>query len=481
MSQEDILKIMEQMEVKEYMTTSERMFNLKIIFNMIVEKKALLIMKDYGLLLSGRNVFIVDTTETELTLLNVYDLKTYYRNMKISGYDPEKNEFKSYNPVDVWIESKARKSFKGIEFNPNLESKSIKYNLFKGFKFQPKQIIDIGPFFEFIFNVICSGDTLMYGIVFSFFAQKIQNPNVKKGTALVMLSEKGTGKSTLMYAMMKLFEGYSFQTADNKRLFGSFNEHLANKLLIYANESLFIGNHAEGGKVKNLITETNFTYELKGGATFPSNNYSSLVIDSNDDSVIKETADERRFIYPKISSNRIGDTKYFDALYELFDTQGFYESLMYALSMFDYSPWEEYLRKPPKNEVSEEQQLQSLSTLESWWYTCLEGRKITNVFYDLMDNGSIRVSNAELFKSYSLYCKSNHIKSYDNPMGFGKLVKKHLVSGDILVNENAKDSRGDNAKIFASLDDCRNYFIKKQKLTSINFDSDNWTKETIFN
>ena len=63
-----------------------------------------------------------------------------------------------------------------------------------------------------------------------FYIQRVQieggfldgfDLNLKNGLNTI-IGARGTGKSTLMYAMTKIFEGYSFQTADNKRLFGSF-------------------------------------------------------------------------------------------------------------------------------------------------------------------------------------------------------------------------------------------------------------------
>ena len=65
----------------------------------------------------------------------------------------------------------------------------------------------------------------------------------------------------------ELLKGYFYQSADNKRLLGEFNNHLQSTLLFYANELTFTDNKRVISKLKNVITEKNFTYEIKGGAT----------------------------------------------------------------------------------------------------------------------------------------------------------------------------------------------------------------------
>lgn len=42
-------------------------------------------------------------------------------------------------------------------------------------------------------------------------------------------------------------------------------------------------------------------------------------------------------------------------------------------------------------------------------------------------------------------------------------MKKHCISDELIIVSNAKDNRGDNAKIYASLQECWNFFKSKHK------------------
>ena len=63
-------------------------------------------------------------------------------------------------------------------------------------------------------------------------ADIIQNPFSKSGTALVIVGEKGTGKGTFVKTFGNLLDIYFMESADPKRIFGSFNHHLQNCLYL---------------------------------------------------------------------------------------------------------------------------------------------------------------------------------------------------------------------------------------------------------
>ena len=340
--------------------------------------------------------------------------------------------------------------------------------------------MDISLFLIFIKEVICSGDDFYYNIVVTFFSQIIQEPQIKHNTALILLAGKGAGKGTFVNAMAKVLANYYLSTADPDKILGKFNEHISRALLIYANESFFVGDRKNEGKLKNFISETETTYEIKGGAIFSGKNLSRLVVDSNDDNVIKETADERRFIYAKISAHRQGDEKYFEQLNRVISDDRFPESLMHFLYFFNFKPYERYLKFPPRNEIAIEQQLQNLNDIESWWLACIQEGEILNVAYVLEGDG-IRISNESLYESFRLFTQKKGKKIYDGIENFGKLIKKHVISEDLIIKDTIKDNNKKNAKVYGSLKDCQQYFIKKQKLENYIFEQFEWKESTFEN
>lgn len=421
---------------------------------------------------------IIDTTQAGVVYTSLGDLKTYYSNKPINGK----------NPVDIWLNSKKRITYNGIKFDPTMHEDKFdnRYNIFKGFKYIAKDLIDISMFKSFVKDIICSGDEKMFNIVWSFLAQMLQDPTRKMGTALVLLSKKGTGKSTFVKAIGKLLDGYFMQTADHKRLVGEFNKHLAQTLLFYANELTFTDNKKVVSKLKNIITETEFTYEAKRVDTVTGQNYTRIIIDSNDDYVVVQTEDERRFIYPVVSDDRIGDTEYFNEVHALMEKEGFYETLMFDLMNFDYKPFEHYLKVPPKNEITEDQIIESLLPIESWWKSNLESGEILGVSYRVEYDGRILVTNEAMFLSFCQYCRLNRFRNDLNSATFGKALKKYILK-DLDLNmkpvrlPKQEDGKRPWASVYETREKCIQYFMKTKKLTKFDWDGKDWYESSLEN
>ena len=444
-----------------------------------VEYLAQRILADYAILNNNGKVRIINTRKRELTISTKGDLSALFANQELESFNTTNGRIKMLNPVDVWYKSKHRMEFDGLVFDPSCGNNGKAYNLFKGFKFEAKRLIDIGLFKSYVQEVICSNDDEMFNIIWSFLAQMIQAPTRKMGTAIVLLSGKGTGKSTFVHVLGKLMNGYFMQTAENKRLLGEFNKHLESTLLFYANELTFTGNKKVVSKLKNVVTETEFTYELKGGDTFTNPNYTRVIIDSNDDSAVVQTADERRFIYPVISDVRVGDTEYFNKLYKLFATEGFYESLMHDLTNFDYAPWEHFLKTPPKNEVTAEQQIESFETVESWWYNCLDEGIIYGEYYEKQYDGRFKIANESLYNSYVKYTRFSGNRVDLNSLQFAKAFKKFVMNDGLYLDIKGKIKvKGEqkNSNVYESLSKCQEHFIKRKNLTENPFNQSEWNE-----
>jgi len=431
------------------------------------EAKAFEIMKDYAFLNNQGKPQIINTTKLGLVASSESGLKALFKNQLIAGI----------NPVDIWMHSPNRPLFVDTKFDPSCSTEDEAYNLFKGFAHPAQKLIDIAMFKNFVKDIICSGDDKMYNIVWSFLAQMLQDPTRKMGTALVLLSSKGTGKSTFVKVIGELLKGYFYQSADNKRLLGEFNNHLESTLLFYANELTFTDNKRVISKLKNVITEKNFTYEIKGGATYSADNFIRVIIDSNDDMAVVQTADERRFIYPVISEAMIANTDYFNDLHRLFEMEGFYESLMYELMNFPYAPWEEYLKTPPKNEVTEAQVLESFLSIDSWWLYCLEEAKLPEADYTVDDTGVLSISHDEMYQSFRKYTLRNggKINGMD-ANSFKKDFKKHILKDLDLEMVHRPTINGERKRLYlySKLSEQVEHFQTIKKINNIDYDDGEW-------
>ena len=374
------------------------------VFDSIKEKKVLKAMENYAVLLTNGSLSIIDMTQKKLTLYKLGDIKHYFKNKKVSFFDHSVGKYVKNNPVDIWMESANRREFTDITFDPSNKCDKNTFNLFRGFKYEPNNLIDISLYHDLLLNVICSGDKFMYMIVWTFFSQIIQQPDKKIGVCLVFLSRMGTGKGTAIQPIVELLSRYSFVTSDSDAIFSRFNHHLSDKIFIYFNEAAELNyNKSLNSKFKHLITEETTSYEIKNGPNFMAPNLCRMILDSNEDALLKESGDSRRTWYPKISEARIGDKEYFAKLYKLYETSGFYETLMYQL----------------------EQQLQLLNDIQEWWLSCLEENRIFETYYELTSDGGFKISNQELYNSFVSFTKKAGKKVNDQKTTFGKLMKNH--------------------------------------------------------
>ena len=460
----EIIEIEKILKEKGFLGDNNNSFCEKI-FNGIKEKKALEAMKDYAVLLTNGNFSIIDMTQKKLTIYRLGDIKNFFKNKKIRVFDYSSGKYQKLNPVDIWMESSERKEFTDITFDPSNKCAKNIYNLFRGFKYEPKNLIDISLYHDLLKNVICSGDEIMHGIVWTFFAQIIQEPIEKVGVCLILLSGQGAGKGTAIDPIVELLDGYSFVSSDSDTIFSRFNHHLSDKLFIYYNEAAELNyNKSLNSKFKHLVTESHTSYEIKNGPTYMAPNLCRVLLDSNEDSIIQETGTSRRTKYPIVSNHRAGDNEYFSKLRELYATPGFYETLMYQLSTFDIQDWKPLLRKPLKNKILLEQQLQSLNSIQSWWLSNIEENRIFEANYELTSDGGFKISNEELYNSFVNFTRKSGNKVYDQKTAFGKLLKKHCINDELITIPNAKDSKGNNAKVYANLLKCWQYFKIKHKL-----------------
>lgn len=444
-----ISEITQNAELKEHF---EHMYDMKYL-----EYRAFKYLTSYALIRIGGKVGILDKSLKVLEVISKADAKTLFDNKLIKTLFSKKK----HNPIDVFIGSKNREEYSEIVFQDIESTKPYQYNLFRGFLFSPIRKIDTSLFWIFVRDIICNNDKLMYAVTYSWMAQIMQQPFTKIGTALILTGEKGCGKSTFVKIFGDLFGDYFIQTASPKRMFGDFNAHLQSNLLFYANESFWSGDKASEGKLKNFITEVDFTYEIKGGAVYRGKNYSHLILDSNNDFVVPVTNDERRYIILKVSSKYKANETYFGELYKLVSTVEFKESLMLDLMNFDYKPWEKHIRTAPKTEASLEQLLHNMDVYEQWFFDTLESGEFKNCTYTSDNEFSIRISNEAIHQSFMTFAKENGKRIHDSSAIFTKTIKKKFLSDELIISETVKSMDGKNAKIIASLDKCRAYFTSK--------------------
>jgi hypothetical protein len=123
-------------------------------------------------------------------------------------------------------------------------------------------------FKDHLFNNVCNGDQALFDFVFCWFASLFQKPREKTGTALVLRGKMGTGKSKLGEVFGSLISSHYVQIDEGRYVTGQFNSHMANCLLLQADEAVWAGDKSAEGRLKGLVTSEYQMIEAKGVAPF---------------------------------------------------------------------------------------------------------------------------------------------------------------------------------------------------------------------
>lgn len=306
----------------------------------------------------------------KLEMQTFADFTNRYMHRKVKCGE-DKNGGDQFMPMGKWwLQNNNRRQFDAIVFGPGQEVPGA-YNLWRGFTCEAIPG-NCDKFLEHIKTNICLGDEGHYTYLMTWLADAVQNPNHPGGTAVVMRGKQGTGKSFFAKAIGKLWGQHFLQISQSKHLVGSFNAHLRDCVILFADEAFFAGDKKSEGTLKAIITEEHIVVEQKGIDSEASPNYIHLIMASNSEWVVPAALDDRRFFVLDVADNHRKDTKYFGEIAAELNNGG-YEALLHHLMTLDLSAVN--LRKAPATDALNEQKQLNLSPEESWWYDKLhEGR-----------------------------------------------------------------------------------------------------------
>ena len=186
-------------------------------------------------------------------------------------------------------------------------------NLWNGFAVPPKAG-DWSKMQWHIDHVLAGGDPEVATYIRNWCAFAVQHPDKPAEAALVLRGRKGTGKGTLGNALCRIFGQHGHRINNPNHLVGTFNAHLRDTCLLFADEAFWPGNRGAVGTIKALITEPTLFIEAKGRDGVTIRNSLHIVMASNEVWVVPAEEDERRFGVFNVSDCVMQDHAYFKAL-----------------------------------------------------------------------------------------------------------------------------------------------------------------------
>jgi hypothetical protein len=365
-----------------------------------------------------------------------------------------------------WMSHPDRRHHEGLVFAPGRDVPGY-YNLWCGFAVAPTPG-DCSKFLAHILDNICQRNPDLFDWLIGWFAQLVQQPEVKLGSAVVLRGKEGSGKSIVGKTFGSLLGPHYVPVAKPELVTGRFNGHLSNCLLLQAEEAFWAGDRAAAGALKDLITNDDLVVEFKGLEAIRMRNYVRLFATSNEDWIVPAGPTARRFAVFDVGEAHLGDKSYFRAIANELDNGG-RAALLHHLLNFDLSKVD--LRSVPKTKALLEQKLHSLDAEQAWWFGVLMDGKLPGYM-----NEPRCCPTQALFNHYLEQTNRTGIRRKRIETLIGTFLNRHVPG------LRRSEKRGDGSIYeFPPLADCRGAF---EALIQQEIDwpeQDDWRDINVFN
>ena len=266
----------------------------------------------------------------------------------------------------------------------------------------------------------------------------------------MLKGKEGVGKSKVGEWLVALFGRNAMVVSEAQRITGRFNAHLENKLLLMAEEAFWAGDKSAEGKLKDLATGTNMSYERKGLDPYEGQNYTRILIASNEDWVVPASSGGRRWFVLEVGDEHEKDYDYFKAVDEEMANGGL-AAMLHDLQHTKL-PEQVNVRNAPVTPWLVEQRLHSYDNKRRWWRGVLsEGGLRNNAsedFKPLNEEDYTVVRRDDVFASARPYFLGP--KGVDpSPSEVGQFIAKML--GKLQETRPAIEGKRQRCYIFPSL------------------------------
>lgn len=352
----------------------------------------------------GKDTVYGQEEEDELILQPAKALFEWYVNQKIvigekviqRGDRKGQTEKAEKSKFEVWREHPRRRSYRTVTFAPPpRQPHKDDYNLWKGLAIEPVPG-DCSLFLDHCKTILCSGNEEHYEYLLDLLAFTVQQPGTPSEIAVVLKGELGTGKGIFIRNFGALFGRHFVQLDRSEHLTGKFNSAISGKVVVFADEAFFAGDKRDLGSMKRLISEPTLQIERKGIDSTREANCIHLFMATNEEWAFQAAMKERRFFCLHVSSDRIQDHAYFEAVQQECEQGGL--SALLALLLARPVTHARVRNVPRTNELRIQQE-HTLAPELKWWKGCLEKGGL-----DPDGEWPAEVNIEHLFESYIRWC-----------------------------------------------------------------------------
>jgi hypothetical protein len=318
----------------------------------------------------------------------------------------------------IWLASRERRAYHGVDFLPGQDAPPGVLNLWEGWGVQPSSSGSCDAWLALLRDVICGGNERSYVWMLHWFANIVREPQDKSMTAPVLIGRQGAGKTMLLeYFGRILGKGYTSVTS-GEHVHGKHNMHLQNVLLLHSEEAVFGGDRKHLSAIKSQITDSYLMIEPKHVNAYRVKSFMRLALTSNELRAAPTEAGDRRFSVFD-SEDRLISEDLIKAVLKERDGGGPARLFQFLLDM-PYDP--AIPRVNIKNEALVEMKAQNWDPTVEWWqYTLDQGVilpdelrrwRLTQTHEEQKEWGPV-VSSRALYISLVIYWQSH--RRYGSP------------------------------------------------------------------
>ena len=301
----------------------------------------------------------------------------------------------------------------------------------------------VSPIINFIKDVICNADDVVYKYFISWLRHIMVKPYRKTEVAVFLHSNaKGTGKGSLSYWLKNHVFGTHISNVISglSKLTQKHNTCIKQKILTIVEEIPAIQGefHSQFDAMKHLITDPQVTIEPKGVDPYEIPNMVNFLMMSNNQMALKIEKGDRRYACFEVSDCKRGDENYWNDIHDNVLTE---ESAKHFYQYIVNIPESECvsLRKIPKTKLRQQMIENSISAHDRFFSDIKDG--LYNIpdgaFIDEFKTKDVIVTDAitsdALYKMYSSYCSSRGEKSLRHRLFF-TASSKHLEKHRSTIN-----------------------------------------------
>jgi len=344
----------------------------------------------------------------EISFSSPTDFHLRYCNQKISIPGTEKK----ISVVRGWLAHPQRRQFEGLTFAPGQDASGY-YNLWTGFAVEPKPG-NCDLYLRHLRDNVSQGNDEIYQYIINWMAQTVQFPSDRPGVSIVMRGKQGTGKGVACTEFGQLWGPHFVPIHHGKHLTGQFNAHIAQAVVVFADEAFWAGDRAAEGALKALITEEEIPIEYKGKDVFYVKNHIRLLMASNHSWVVPAGLEDRRFFVLDVGEKHMQDHNYFAAI-EKEMSQGGREALLHHLMNTNLK--DVNLRIYPQTNALMENKLLTMTPVEKFWYEKLMAGSLD----ETEDLWQVLIPRAQLQAHYLSFAKAAGVsrRSTHTELGMG--------------------------------------------------------------